>query len=385
MRSSAKFTLFILLLTVMLTACSSEKKTAEDSPAPTPKEEVVKNTSTDDTKEKEVHNKTQQFSGENFSFSYPSTWKDAELNIPQISAAFVNPNSQGPFAENVNLVIEESSATPKEAADISAQSLASGAGGEIIQNYKKLNYMDIADKAAGILEAEYTQGELNAQVISTQYFVSDGQAMYILSISYSKEAYDNGGKSIVQNIIDSFEIVNANHAVADPNANAGTNNDDLTEENLFAEMMAYIIPIDVENGTLDQKTYNYIVKNYTLFPAVTPETQKKAIAEVNPNIDSRHLFKNINPYLEQMIEVSGYVVEIMEEEIDEGLTVTEIHIIDDYDNSIFGYYAHTTGDILQDDYVTMRGVPATYYSFENISGGTTNSVLMGISTIEKTP
>lgn len=385
MKSRTKFTLFILLLTVMLTACSSEKKTTADSPAPTPKEEVVKNTSTDDTKKQEVHNKTQQFSGENFSFSYPSTWKDAGLDVPQITAAFVNPNPQGPFADNVNLVIEESSVTPKEAADFSAQGLASGAGGEVIQNFKKLNYMDIADNAAGILEAEYTQGELNTQVILTQYFVSDGQALYTLSISYSKTAYDNGGKAIVQNIIDSFEIDNANQTVADPNANAGTNNDDLTEENLFAEIMAYIIPIEIENGALDQQTYNYIVKNYTLFPALTRETQKKAIAEVNPNIDSRHLFKNINPYLEQMIEVSGYVVEIMEEEIDEGLTVTEIHIVDDYDNSIFGYYAHTTGDILQDDYVTMRGVPATYYSFENISGGTTNSVLMGISTIEKTP
>lgn len=385
MKRLAKSTLFILLLLVMLTACSSGKDTTETSSTPsTPENEAAKNTASENTEKNEEPNKTQPFKGENFSFSYPSTWKDAELNIPQVIAAFVNPNPQGAFVDNLNVVIEESSATPEEAANAAVQGLTNGDGGPLIQDFKKLNYIDVPKKAAGILESEYTHGESNAQVILTQYFVSNGNELYTLSISYSKTAYDNGGKARVQNIMDSFEIVKVSNQVEDANANAGSNVEGLTEENLFAEIMAYVIPIEIEDGALDEVTYNYFVQHYELFPALTPKAQKKAKAEVDPNITSRHLNKNLSPYLDQMIEVSGYVVDIIEDEVEEGITLAEIHIIDDNDNSIIGFYAHSTGDILQDDYVTMRGVPATFYSFENVSGGTTNSVLIGVSTLEKT-
>ncbi|WP_339267788.1 hypothetical protein MKY48_27765 [Paenibacillus sp. FSL W8-0187] len=385
MKRLAKSALFILLLLVMLTACSSGKDAAEtSSPPSTPENEAAKNTASDNKEKNEEPNKTQSFKGENFSFSYPSTWKDAELNIPQVIAAFVNPNPQGAFVDNLNVVIEESSATPEEAANAAVQGLTNGDGGPLIQDFKKLNYIDIPKKAAGILESEYTHGESNVQVILTQYFASNGNELYTLSISYSKTAYDNGGKASVQNIMDSFEIVKVSNQVEDANANAGSNVEGLTEENLFAEIMAYVIPIEIEDGALDEVTYNYFVQHYELFPALTPKAQKKAKAEVDPNITSRHLNKNLSPYLDQMIEVSGYVVDIIEDEVEEGITLAEIHIIDDNDNSIIGFYAHSTGDILQDDYVTMRGVPATFYSFENVSGGTTNSVLIGVSTLEKT-
>jgi hypothetical protein len=385
MKRLAKSALFLLLLLVMLTACSSGKDATETSSNSSPPEnEAANNTASDNKEKNEEPNKTQSFKGENFSFSYPSTWKDAELNIPQVIAAFVNPNPQGAFVDNLNVVIEESSATPEEAANAAVQGLTNGDGGPLIQDFKKLNYIDVPKKAAGILESEYTHGESNAQVILTQYFVSNGNELYTLSISYSKTAYDNGGKASVQNIMDSFEIVNVSNQVEDANANAGSNVEGLTEENLFAEIMAYVIPIEIEDGALDEVTYNYFVQHYELFPALTPKAQKKAKAEVDPNITSRHLNKNLSPYLDQMIEVSGYVVDIIEDEVEEGVTLAEIHIIDDNDNSIIGFYAHSTGDILQDDYVTMRGVPATFYSFENVSGGTTNSVLIGVSTLEKT-
>ncbi|MGW8823740.1 PsbP-related protein [Paenibacillus lautus] len=385
MKHPTKLSVLFLLL-VILTACSPQKDTTEQpSSVPAPAdEEVAKNTaavSAEDTGNME----TQPYTGENFSFSYPSTWKDAQLNMPQIVAAFVDSNPKGNFADNLNLIVEESSATPEEAANSSIHALSNGAGGEVIQNFKKLNYIDVPEKAAGILESEYTQGELNAQVVLTQYFVSNGNELYTLSISYSKTAYDNGGKAVVQNIMDSFEIVKIREEAALSDTNDGSSAEELTEQNLFAEIMAYIIPIEIEDGALDELTYNYFVEHYELFPALTPEAQKRAKAEVDPNITSRHLNKNLSPYLDQMFEVSGYVVDIIEEELDEGVTVTEIHIVDDNDNSIIGFYAHSTGDILQDDYVTMRGVPATYYSFENISGGTTNSILIGVSTIEKTP
>ncbi|WP_205621578.1 hypothetical protein [Paenibacillus sanguinis] len=57
--------------------------------------------------------------------------------------------------------------------------------------------------------------------------------------------------------------------------------------------------------------------------------------------------------------------------------------MDEDDNSIVGVYVGSTGDILDNDFVTMRGVPAAQYSFDNISGGTTISILLAVSTIQK--
>lgn len=150
----------------------------------------------------------------------------------------------------------------------------------------------------------------------------------------------------------------------------------------FADMMSQIVPYISGDGEIDEKTYNYIVDHQELFPAVTANSKKTAKEQTNPDITTRHLFKNITPYLDTMVEVSGYVVEIQEEETDYG-TLAEIHIIDDNDNSIVGVYNNSTGDILDEDYVTLGGVPTVIYSFENVGGGTTNAILLAVSTIKK--
>lgn len=149
-----------------------------------------------------------------------------------------------------------------------------------------------------------------------------------------------------------------------------------------AEMMSLVVPNLVEGGVIDPKTYNYLVDHVDLFPALTAETKKAASKEVDSTITSRHLFKNINPYLDKMVKVTGSVVQIQEEETDYG-TVATVHIMDDNGNSMIGYYNNSTGDILDGDDVTMRGVPTATYSFENIGGGTTIAILMAISTVQK--
>lgn len=153
------------------------------------------------------------------------------------------------------------------------------------------------------------------------------------------------------------------------------------EKVLAAEVMNNIASY-YSGSVLDEKTYNYIVDHSNLFPAGTVELKKEAESLVDSNVTSRHIFKNISPYLEKMIKVSGYVVQIEEEETDFG-TVAEIHILDDNGNSMIGIYLGSTGDILDGDYVIMRGVPTVVYSFDNIGGGTTNAVLIATSTIQK--
>ncbi len=153
------------------------------------------------------------------------------------------------------------------------------------------------------------------------------------------------------------------------------------EEVLVADVMN-TIAYYYSGAELDEKTYNYIIDHNNLFPATTIELKKEAESLVDTEVTSRHIFKNITPYLEKMIKVSGYVAQIEEDETDIG-TVAEIHIIDENGNSMIGIYFGSTGDILDGDFVTMRGVPSAIYSFDNISGGITNAVLLAASTIQK--
>jgi hypothetical protein len=61
------------------------------------------------------------------------------------------------------------------------------------------------------------------------------------------------------------------------------------------------------------------------------------------------------------------------------------HVMDDEEFSYEVILYKSTGDILEEDYVQFWGVPVGPYSFENVSGGSTNvQVFMG-SHIEKLP
>ncbi|MGM1046207.1 MAG: hypothetical protein ACQEXX_08675 [Bacillota bacterium] len=389
MKGLRKFSVLLLSLTVVLTACGSGKNEPTNAPASFNNESTTEesaapaSTSTETEKEKEkVEVETTSYKGDGFSLSFPSSWEAAELNIPLIVAAFVDSNPKHGFGDNLNVTVEDSSASAKEAADLTVSQLSSGAGGEGIKDYKKIDYKDHSvsgNKTAGVLKAQYNQPQSGATVILTQYFVSSGTKLYTASITFSEESYKNGGEEMVQKIIDSFQVT---ETVA-TSTSTDSNTEKATANTNAADMMSLMLPSLVEGGVINEKTYNYIVNNHKLFPAVTAETKKAASAEVDKAITSRHLFKNINPYLDKMVEVSGYVLEITEEKIDENTTIAEVHILDDNDNSIIGIYFNSTGDILDDDYVTMRGVPTIQYSFENIGGGTTNAVLLTVSTLKK--
>lgn len=78
--------------------------------------------------------------------------------------------------------------------------------------------------------------------------------------------------------------------------------------------------------SMDHKTIIYLFDYPELFPAVTAETKKTTDKQVNSEITTSHLFKNISRYLDTMVEVSGHVVQIKEvEDPDSGITA-EIRI-----------------------------------------------------------
>ncbi|KUP25792.1 hypothetical protein [Paenibacillus sp. DMB5] len=172
-------------------------------------------------------------------------------------------------------------------------------------------------------------------------------------------------------------------AAAEKKAKAEAEAKELEKKSKAATIMEQLVPVITEDAAeLDDKTKDYLINHYELFPAMTVETKNSAAAEVDASITSRHLFKNITPYFDKMIEVSGTIVQISEEETDFG-TLASVHILNDNGDSLIGIYNGSTGDILDGDYVTLRGVPSALYSFSNVGGGTTNAILLTLSTIQK--
>ena len=90
--------------------------------------------------------------------------------------------------------------------------------------------------------------------------------------------------------------------------------------------------------------------------------------------------KNVTPYLENIISVSGTVISI--EEYPEN-NVTLVHVTDDDLNSYVGLMYKLADDVFEEDYVTLWGAPIGPWHFENIAGGTTNVQFLATSHIEK--
>lgn len=52
-------------------------------------------------------------------------------------------------------------------------------------------------------------------------------------------------------------------------------------------------------------------------------------------------------------------------------------------DSITAIYPDSTGDLLEDDFATVIGLPTAYYAFQNVSGGHTNAILLSAAIVKK--
>ncbi|MEH7495185.1 hypothetical protein [Neobacillus niacini] len=155
----------------------------------------------------------------------------------------------------------------------------------------------------------------------------------------------------------------------------------------FADYAELHIPVITEEALeLTKESYDYIASNPTLFPANSDQDIQTVKGMVDSSITYKHLNKNATPYFNKVLSFSGYVVSIEETPIeDTSDTIAILHVMDDEEFSYEVILYKSTGDILEEDYVQFWGVPVGPYSFENVSGGSTNvQVFMG-SHIEKLP
>jgi hypothetical protein len=156
------------------------------------------------------------------------------------------------------------------------------------------------------------------------------------------------------------------------------------EKTMYADH-AILTIADFTDNTLElsQKTYDFMVNNHKLFPALTDSDINTAKSMVDKSINAKLLNKNPEPYFDKMASFSGHVIDIEETQLEDKTTIASVHVMDENKQSFEVLLYKETGDILEDDRVTFWGTPVGLWSFENISGGFTNSQFFIGSHIEK--
>ncbi|WP_225999904.1 hypothetical protein [Paenibacillus sp. BJ-4] len=161
---------------------------------------------------------------------------------------------------------------------------------------------------------------------------------------------------------------------------ASTSNQVSDQQYLFADFMKDGTPVLTEDqASMEQTSYDFIVKNGDLFPSTD---KSKVINLVDKSVTTKHLNKSLNLHLNKFVKISGDVIDIEEDNTDVG-TMAIVYISDENDNTVMAVYPGASGDIFEGDAATVIGVPIANFSYENVSGGYTNTTLLAASFLTK--
>ncbi|MBY0206247.1 PsbP-related protein [Paenibacillus cucumis (ex Kampfer et al. 2016)] len=364
----------ILALTVLLSACGNSEttKTADNKPSET-------TNAAETVKAEAKETKYTTYNGEGFSFSYPESWKSVDTSQMHaaVKGAFSDQSGTKKFADNINLTIEANtsgSINPEEFANNTADYYVKNGASIGISDYKKTNFSikPYKDINAGVLEGSYTHSS-GTNVVLVQYMIPTNTDLYTLTLTYGKESYHSDE---VSDILNSLNITSplAQTAV---NTSAADSSAAATAADFFNDLTS---SVSSETAVMEQASYNFLAKHTDLFPADTAELRKKVKGLVKADVTTRHLNKNVANYYENFVKISGQVIQV-EEDNSLGSPISILLLEDDYGNYITAIYPASTGDLLDGDYATVIGAPIANYSFDNVSGGYTNSTIVGASLI----
>lgn len=106
---------------------------------------------------------------------------------------------------------------------------------------------------------------------------------------------------------------------------------------------------------------------------------------VDSTLEYKMLTKNIDKHGDTLLYLpEAYVLSIEETDMEDG-TFTEMHLLDENENSYYVLSLLAYDDVYEGDVVSFYGLPLGQTSFENISGGTTLAVVAAGCYVEKLP
>lgn len=175
-----------------------------------------------------------------------------------------------------------------------------------------------------------------------------------------------------------------NIEVTDESANENTEaTDESANENAdYTVAQLYTLLQDNEDVpyVLSEKALNFLTEHEDYFPATNYEHIAKA---VDTSIEYRHIEKKASKYGDKLMELPELYVGTIEEEEIGKMTLTIIQALDVGENVYYIYYNDSLDDVFKEDIIKVNLLPFGVTSYDNVSGGTTKSLIGAGSYIEK--
>lgn len=127
--------------------------------------------------------------------------------------------------------------------------------------------------------------------------------------------------------------------------------------------------------TLTEKAETFLEEHDDFFPAspelVIPDEM------IDAELDFRHINKNPSRYGDKLMRISdAYVIQVQEQEMEEGHYLTWLNLIDGEEQQYSVQYNGELDDVFEDDTVEVTVLPLGTSSFENTDGGDTLVVVL---------
>lgn len=173
-----------------------------------------------------------------------------------------------------------------------------------------------------------------------------------------------------------------NSATSDTNTSKPIKKQPATLADKYQSALGSLKNKDGSSLELQQISYNYIQDNPNFFPAQTTEDKAKLKLQVDSLIQYKHLAKHLTPYLSKIISTSGQIIQTGETTANDGTTLTYLRVRTNDLNSFEAIYSGSV-DAFKDDYVAIKGLPIAVHRLTNASGGTTLTILLAASDVQK--
>ena len=350
---------------------------------------------------------------EGFAFDHPSGWELMNYSdLEDLSASsggeiimvLLAPSELGQRANiNINKSVMDESFYYTKSEFQEAYSMVLGNG---------ITVTDLADISLdGVPARKLTNRQSNSAgaLVQMQYFYAIGQDLYCLTCTSPENLVDKY-EPIFDMIIDSFQITRSDEYEplygGYPSYWEDLQYDDFSTDwgdslyddfstgwddslyndyssygdelaDYFIEYCKFLIPaITDESVQLSEKTEDFIRNNYELFDPFEEVDYSQYSDLINWYAETKEINKSIGLYTDTVILRSGYIVNIEETEVEEGLYLTFAQVWDyDNDQHYMLLYLKPT-EFLVEDKISFIGVPVGKYSFENVSGGYTHAIFM---------
>ena len=142
------------------------------------------------------------------------------------------------------------------------------------------------------------------------------------------------------------------------------------------ELIAYLGGVGIYGDyAVSDASISFIDAHENFFPTQTEADLQALEPFIDRSVEYKHLTKSITPYLSSIISIPNVSVSQIFETPLAGHTITSMLALNQ-DGNCFVIHFDRALDIYEGDTISLYGLPIATSSFDNVSGGTTNNIVI---------